>query len=257
MTDRKTWAVVPAAGIGSRFESSLPKQYAQLAGNTVIEHSVGALLESQLFSNIIVVISQSDKWFAENSLAKNKNVMQVYGGDTRAHSVLNGLIALKDRASKNDFVMVHDAARPLLHQEDLFRLAESLKNNGCEEAAGCILAKPIFDTLKQTRSVESGRVVTKTIDREKIWAAQTPQMFRFGVLFSTLQSVLIEAPINPVFEAKGEFLVTDEASAVEYLGHTVKVITSQYENFKITETSDLKLAEFYLAERTKANTNLA
>ncbi len=242
----RLWAVIPAAGTGSRFASTRPKQYLELEGRPVIAHSLQCLLDNSPVENIVVALAAGDAHF--NSLvenADNSRVSTVPGGASRARSVLNGLLALANRASDNDLVMVHDAARPLLHPADLANL---LRVAG-DHAVGAILATPVVDTLKRSRVVnakdvdQAKKIVTPeietTVPREQIWAGQTPQLFRYRILLDALQEAL----------QRDESRVTDEASAVEMAGLHPLLVRSRYLNSKITHPADLALAELVMRSR--------
>ncbi|MDB4404789.1 2-C-methyl-D-erythritol 4-phosphate cytidylyltransferase [bacterium] len=241
------WAIVPAAGIGQRFGCDLPKQYAQLDGREVILHSVQALAESQRFERIVVAISQQDTWFSELPLPSCAKFQVVQGGETRAMSVLHALQALSGLADANDWVLVHDAARPLLSQPVLSHLMNTLDN----DAVGGILATQPHDTIKLAATTDStgGATITRTLNRNTIWQAQTPQMFRYSLLCDAMQAALSGAPHgqseqhNPSVQ-----VITDESSAVELAGLPVRLVVGDPRNLKITTQADLALAEFYLRE---------
>ncbi|MDQ5911125.1 MAG: 2-C-methyl-D-erythritol 4-phosphate cytidylyltransferase [Pseudomonadota bacterium] len=239
------WAVVPAAGAGRRMGSAIPKQYLLLAGQPVIAHTLDILLRHPRLSGVVVAISVEDEWWPEVVAARvtnkpllvvtggaarvtNKPLLVVTGGAERGHSVLNGLDALWERAQPDDWVLVHDAARPCLSVDDLDRLLTEL----AEDAVGGLLAVPVSDTLKQAD--RAGRVAA-TVDRSQLWRALTPQMFRLGLLREALREAL----------ARGQ-IVTDEAAAMEAAGFTPQLIEGRADNLKITRPEDLALAEFYL-----------
>ncbi len=227
------WAIVPAAGIGKRMGSTLPKQYLPLAGRPVIAWTLDTLLHHPLIDGVVVAISGEDEWWPEvaASLAAVKPLRVTTGGAERCHSVLNGLETLRQHADSTDWVLVHDAARPCLAVADLDRLISEL----ADDPVGGLLAAPVRDTLKQADS--SGRVAT-TIDRSRLWHALTPQMFRLGRLRDALNTAL----------ARG-LLVTDEAAAMEAAGFAPRLIEGRADNVKITRPEDLALAEFYLTRR--------
>lgn len=245
--NNKLWAIVPAAGSGRRFGSAIPKQYADLAGLPVIQHSLQTLLDSSLFAGIAVMLASDDTLFSTLPLAEHTNLLQVTGGDSRAHSVFNGLSALESYADEHDWVLIHDAARPLLQRQTLEHFVAAMR----DEAVGGILAATVHDTLKQIhgsveRSTANMLSIHSTIDRSAVLAAQTPQMFRFGLLYSALRSAL-------QFE-KSAAGITDEAAAMELAGQPVKVLLSDLPNLKITTQSDLELAAFYLRREPINNT---
>ncbi len=231
MSDSPTfWAVVPAAGVGKRMQSDRPKQYLPLAGKTVIEHTLGRLVDSGCFAKVAVAISQEDPYWPELDVSSNPFVITAPGGKERADSVLSALNSLGDTASENDWVLVHDAARPCLTVADIHAQIAAL---GHDEVGG-ILALSSHDTLKQVDALN----IERTIDRSTVWRALTPQMFRYGML----KHALTETQGNPA--------VTDEASALEIQGFTPKIVEGRPDNIKITRPEDLALAEFYLEQQT-------
>lgn len=227
------WAVVPAAGIGSRMASDRPKQYLPLQDKTVIEHSLRHLLSHDLIEAVYLPLAEHDEYWPELAISQHPKINTVLGGAERADSVLNALKAMANVASDRDWVLVHDAARPCLQQQSLNHLIESLS----EDSSGGILANPVNDTIKK---VAQGEEIVETVDRSELWQAQTPQMFRYGVLRKSLQQALI-----------AQSKITDEASAVEWAGHTAKVVSGPSDNIKITRAEDLSLAEFILGRQSE------
>ena len=224
----KIWAVVPAAGVGKRMQADKPKQYLTLSGKTVIEHTLHRLLDASVFSAVAVAISEQDPYWPELTVSRHPDVISAAGGKERADSVLSALKALT-QAHEQDWVMVHDAARPCLTTMDILALLQNLEH----DAIGGILAVPSHDTLK---SVEAGEI-TGSVDRNKVWRALTPQMFRFGLLRDALQ------------QAEGNAAVTDEASALELKGLKPKIVEGRVDNIKITRPEDLALAQFYMEQQ--------
>ncbi len=224
----RLWAVVPAAGQGSRFGAELPKQYSPLAGKTVIEHSLDALLRCPELAGIVVALHADDKDFAQLSCAKHPKVTQVAGGRERADSVALAMASLTD-AEAHDWVLVHDAARPCLSEQDL----QTLLFKGRSHAVGAILAARVVDTVK--RASDEQEAVT-TVDRNNLWRALTPQLFRYGALREALEYCRERA-----------LPVTDEASAMEHLGGQVLLVEGSHRNIKITYPDDLTIAEVFLA----------
>lgn len=222
------WAVVPAAGVGRRMGMALPKQYLPLAGFSVIVHALHTLLQHPRISGVVVVIGAGDVWWDRIRLAPEKPLLQATGGEERCHSVLNGLQTLADWAAPDDWVLVHDAARPCLLAADLDRLMTTLQ----DDPVGGLLAVPVRDTLK--RADPEGRVCA-TVDRAGLWHALTPQMFRFNLLRDALQDALAR-----------HLLVTDDAAAIEAAGWAPRLVEGRADNIKITRPEDLALAEFYL-----------
>lgn len=225
----RCWAVVPAAGIGARVGAGTPKQYLSLAGRTVLEHSIAPLLDCADIGRVVVAVAAGDGWWPQLPVACHPRIASVVGGAERCHSVLAGLDALAGEAAGEDWVLVHDAARPCLPPEDLQRLLDTLR----EQPVGGLLAVPVADTLKR---VEGGQVLG-TVDRSALWRALTPQMFRFGLLRAALRRALEEGR-----------LVTDEAHAVELAGHLPQVVEGSARNIKITRPEDVALAAFYLTQ---------
>ena len=219
-------ALVPAAGLGARMGGELPKQYLPLAGQPMILHALATLCGNPDITMVVAVLAPDDQHFAGYDWAGFGSKLQpLYcGGVTRAESVLNGLIVAE--LEPDDWVLVHDAARPCLSSEQLSRLIAEVR----EDETGGLLAVPVADTLK--RADDAGRVAS-TERREGLWQAQTPQMFRAGLLLQALVS-------------KPD--VTDDASAIEALGLRPKLVMSESTNFKVTYPEDIKLAELLLAQ---------
>jgi 2-C-methyl-D-erythritol 4-phosphate cytidylyltransferase len=226
---KKCWAVVPAAGVGKRMQADRPKQYLPLAGKTVIEHTLARLLQSGAFHAVAVAISIEDPYWPELEISKHPNVITAPGGKERADSVLSALKALQGKAAENDWVLVHDAARPCLTAADIHLQIDTLQN----DAVGGILALSSHDTLKHV----DGDSITATVDRKHIWRALTPQMFKYGMLRDALQ------------QTEGNPAITDEASALELLGMQPKIVEGRPDNIKITRPEDLALAQFYMEQQ--------
>ncbi|WP_020482989.1 2-C-methyl-D-erythritol 4-phosphate cytidylyltransferase [Methylomonas sp. MK1] len=225
----KCWAVVPAAGVGKRMQADRPKQYLPLAGKTVIEHTLNRLLQSGAFQAVAVAISVEDPYWPELDVSKHPDVITAPGGKERADSVLSALKSLQSQAAEEDWVLVHDAARPCLTASDIHLQIDTLKN----DAVGGILALSSHDTLKHV----DGDTITATIDRKHVWRALTPQMFKYGMLRDALQ------------QTEGNPAVTDEASALELLGYKPKIVEGRPDNIKITRPEDLALAQFYMEQQ--------
>jgi 2-C-methyl-D-erythritol 4-phosphate cytidylyltransferase len=221
------YALVPAAGFGSRMGGELPKQYLLLAGQPMIFHALATLCACADIATVFVVLAPGDTQFHQYDWSTFGDKLQpLYcGGATRAESVTNGLMAAE--LEQDDWVLVHDAARPCLSQTQLARLIAELR----DDEVGGLLAVPVADTLKRA---DAEQRVAYTENRDRLWQAQTPQMFRTGLLLQAL----LTAP-----------KVTDEASAVEALGLHPKLVASETTNFKVTYPQDIKLAEFLLRER--------
>ncbi len=225
------WAVVPAAGIGRRMGAATPKQYLELAGRALIAHAVGCLAGHPQIAAVVVALAAGDRWWPRVREAEGLAAIETTGGATRADSVLAGLAALAGHADPEDWVLVHDAARPCLRGDDLERLIAA----GAGHPDGALLAIPVRDTVK--RADPAGRVVA-TVERSGLWRAQTPQMFRLGALREALAAAL----------AAGH-TVTDEAQAMERAGAAPLLVEGCAENIKVTTPADLALAELYLRAR--------
>ena len=228
-------ALVPAAGSGSRFAASQPKQYQPLSGKPLLWHAVAALARAPV-ETVFVVLAPEDKVFATYDWSGFAGKIETLycGGETRRDSVYNGLVAAMADVQADDWVLVHDAARPCLPPADLARLYEECRN----DEIGGILALPIADTVKRAGKDEGGaQRIAGTEDRNQLWLAQTPQMFRAGLLAQALR------------QAKGS--ITDEASAVEQLGLKPRLVPGSRENLKVTWPEDLALAQSILARRSK------
>ena len=233
MSDKsKHLAVVPAAGASTRMGADIPKQYLLLTGRTVLEHSLDALLSCGRIATVVLVLSADDEHWPEiKDRYKDSRVETVSGGAERCHSVLNGLDHLAGTAGDNDWVLVHDAARPCVRQQDIEMLMTTLEN----DPVGGLLGMPVADTMKQ---VDAEGEVIQTVERNGLWRALTPQMFRLGPLRDALQQAI----------ASG-VMVTDDAAAMEMLGFRPHMVKGHADNIKITRPGDLQLAEFYLQSR--------
>lgn len=219
------FALVPAAGSGSRMGGELPKQYLPLSGRPLIEHTVCALATHPRIDKVYVVLSPEDGWWEGQGIAHDKLSVLRCGGAARADSVMNGLKAIAGDIAGDDWVLVHDAARPCLRAEHLDRMLAEL----ADDEVGGILAVPVADTLKRA---EAAQRIAATVPREGLWQAQTPQMFRHALLLQALQ-------------AAGS-AVTDEASAIEHMGFKPKLVEGDARNLKVTYPRDLELAALIL-----------
>jgi 2-C-methyl-D-erythritol 4-phosphate cytidylyltransferase/2-C-methyl-D-erythritol 2,4-cyclodiphosphate synthase len=230
---RGLWAIVPAAGRGERFASaslSIPKQYTPLLGKSMLEWSLRALLTEPRIHGIVVVLAAGDERWSE--VARNLDspkVLTTIGGAHRQDSVMNGLEYLAAKAQADDWVLVHDAARPCLRGNDVGALVDALENRPAGAAAGIggvVLAAPIVDTVK--RELANG---LETVDRAGLWRALTPQVFAYGQLRSALEDA-----------ASAGVAVTDEAQAMERLGIRAVLVPGSPFNIKVTRAEDLELA---------------
>ena len=224
----KAWIVVPAAGVGSRFGGDMPKQYQQLLGKPVIEHTLERLLELQ-DAQIVVAVSQADTLWQQLPVFQSPRIQTTLGGDERADSVRMALETLQGRAEQDDWVLVHDVARPCVRVQDIQNLMTTLTSH----KVGGILATPISDTVKRiVKQAAHQSDIDSTEDRSQLWAAQTPQMFRYGLLLESLQSA-VQQQCPP----------TDESAAIEELGYTPSVVEGSRDNIKITRLEDMAIAE--------------
>jgi 2-C-methyl-D-erythritol 4-phosphate cytidylyltransferase len=223
---RHYFALIPAAGIGTRMGADLPKQYLPLAGKPVLQHVLDTFSSTASIAHTFVVVSADDPHVDPMMAAagsRNVTVLRV-GGATRQQSVLNGLQAMRDAVADDDRVLVHDAARPGLTSALIDSLIDTLR----DDAVGGLLAMPVVDTLKRA---DDGQRIAATVARDGLWSAQTPQMFSYALLHRALSA---------------SDTVTDEASAVEALGLKPKLVEGSPRNFKITMAQDLALAELFL-----------
>ncbi|MBE9515811.1 MAG: 2-C-methyl-D-erythritol 4-phosphate cytidylyltransferase [Proteobacteria bacterium] len=238
-TDSRVWAIIPAAGVGSRMGGDIPKQYLSLGNKPVILHTLERLAQVPSIERLVVGLSAEDQYWPE-MLADVESVagktVEIYvGGKERADTVLNGLLAIEGKAKESDWVLVHDAARPCVRVSDIEQLLDKVRH----DQVGGLLALPVADTVKRandkTRSVE-------TVPRDHLWRALTPQVFPYGALKSALQRAL-----------ENSVPVTDEASAMEYAGSQPLLVTGHSDNIKITHPEDLKMAELFLSMQEKTS----
>jgi 2-C-methyl-D-erythritol 4-phosphate cytidylyltransferase len=229
---KKLWAVVPAAGIGSRTGVDTPKQYREVNGKKIIEHILERLSMHPRIAGIVVAISSGDRHWDTITLPDNAAVIAVEGGAERHHSVLNALHRLSQMIAANDWVLVHDAARPCVRQDDIDKLINSV----IDHPVGGILGVPVSDTMKR---VDENNQIVETVSRAGLWHAQTPQMFRLAALTAAIEHAIQTcAPI------------TDEAGAVELQGLTPLMVEGHRDNIKITEPDDFMRAALYLQQQT-------
>jgi len=228
------WVLIPAAGIGRRMRSKVAKQYLQLQGKPILEHTLSLFISHPKVKKIIVILHEDDQQWPKLSVSHHEKLQTVKGGKTRADSVMQGLQFLETFAAPNDcdWVLVHDALRPCLLPEVLHRLLAQVETH----PIGGLLALPIAETLKK---LDAEQCVIQTIPRQDLWMAQTPQMFRYHLL----QKAMREA-------ARKKIHMTDEASAIECLGMRPLVVKGDRRNIKITWPQDLVWAEKILLEST-------
>ena len=220
----RIWAVVPAAGVGLRYRSTIPKQYLPLCGIPIILHSINRLLKIKEIKEVFVVLSPEDTFWQKLDYSHPK-LKTTLGGCRRSESVSNALNDLSAKADEEDWVLVHDAVRPCVSQSDIQKLIEAIRN----EDIGGLLAYPLSDTIKE---VDDGLSVRKTIARENLWSAMTPQLFRYGLLRKAYTEAILTG-----------LSITDEASAIELLGLRPKIIQGKKTNIKMTHAEDMALAE--------------
>ncbi len=240
----KIWALVPSAGKGLRFGIDVPKQYLTVAGQVILDHVLDALLKIDVFEIILVPVAPEDWRFKKIKHAKHQKVVSIKGGFERSDTVLLGLQWLEMHgASKTDWVFVHDAARPLITQNELYALLDAIVITGCP---GAILGAPVADTLKCVDDVfsffkKTDYLVVETVDRLKIWHAMTPQVFRL----SDLKDALISAK-------ELGLTVNDESQAMEAINNMPWLIQGSRSNIKLTYFEDLELINAILSLRLES-----
>ncbi len=221
-------ALLPAAGVGARMQTDMPKQYLSIHGRPMLWHALQVFERHPRIERLYVVLSPADDWWSAHDWSGLRKLAVLRcGGATRALSVLHGLRAMRDEVAADDWVLVHDAARPCFTAALLDRLLAEVG----DDPVGGILAAPVADTLKREGKV---RRIAETVPREGLWGAQTPQMFRHGLLLSALERA-----------GSG---VTDEASAVEALGYAPRLVESDRSNLKVTFPDDLEVAAWRLSQ---------
>lgn len=225
------YVVIPAAGGGTRFGAKTPKQYLRVGGKTILEHTISIFLRENWVKQLVIPIALDDHFFYQLPVANHPKVVSLKGQNTRAHSVANATTFLMEHAHENDWVLVHDAVRPCLHRNDLNNLIDTLQ----EDTVGGILAAQVQDTMKQGKTC-----IDKTLPREYLWHALTPQMFRLKLVHTALMHCLDEG-----------VAITDDASALEYCGHKVKLVQSLEANPKLTYPRDKDYIAMLLAQKQK------
>lgn len=219
------WAVIPAAGSGSRMQQERPKQYLEFHGKTIIEHCLDRLLSHAGIDGAVIVLQADDGFWEKLDYRSSKPIFITDGGAERQHSVYSGLTTLQYRCGNDAIALVHDAVRPLVSHQDLNHVIAAARSH----TAGAILATPLNDTLKrQTGDMQ----IADTIPRQGLWRALTPQVFHLQVLLNALKRVNDQ-----------EIAVTDDAQAVELAGYNPELVAGNAENLKITTPADLALAE--------------
>jgi len=236
--DSAVWAVIPAAGMGSRMGSFTPKQYLHIQGKSLLQHTVETVVNCPGITSVVVALAANDTDWNALDVSRHQQVHTVVGGETRADSVVAALKFVCNKAGDNAMALVHDAARALTSTSDIVALMQAV---AAKPEQGGLLAVPVQDTLKRATSVPpDGVQVDSTVSRDNLWQAQTPQMFRAGLLLNALQ-------YNSDAATRGD--ITDEASAMERMGYSPVMIQSTSPNFKITTSVDLDLASAYLQAR--------
>ncbi len=228
----KYWAVIPAAGVGKRMQADRPKQYLELHGKTILEQTLDRLLSIPEISGAIVSISEGDEYWPQLKYNHSKPVHVAKGGKERSDSVLNALHLLEIHVDcpEEVFVLVHDAARPCVRVDDIQLLIDR-----ASDIQGGLLSLSVRDTMKRG---DEHQCVDHTVERDNLWHALTPQMFRLDLLANALQTA----------QEKGR-AITDDASAMELEGYRPKLIDAHEDNIKITRSFDLKLAHLYLQQQ--------
>jgi len=220
------FALIPAAGVGARMGATSPKQYLKIGGKPMLRHTLDAFLSSELIAHTFVVVSPDDPYIDAVAPSHGVTILRC-GGATRMESVRNGLAVLASTLSGSDWVLVHDAARPGLTAD----LIEKLITGTGDHPAGGLLALPVVDTVKRCLDGEA----CGTVPRSGLWLAQTPQMFRYQLLREALAA------------AHDPTAITDDASAVEALGLSPRLVEGHPRNLKVTQPDDIRIAEMYLA----------
>lgn len=233
------WCIVPAAGSGRRMGAELPKQYLPLLGKTLCEHTLDRLLDLPCWERVLVCVAPGDSMWHRLPVSQYERIVTVAGGNERSDSVLNALQALAHEAVADDWVLVHDVARPCVLRADIERLIETVEADTA--ACGGILATPVRDTMKRA---DAYGYIAETVERSGLWHALTPQMFRFGLLYDALQQA-----------SDAGVTITDEASALEWAGHAPLLVEGRADNIKATRPADLPLIIHTLQQQHAAQEN--
>jgi 2-C-methyl-D-erythritol 4-phosphate cytidylyltransferase len=232
--DHKIWAIVPAAGIGKRMQSAIPKQYLPLNGRPVLEHTLNHLMSNSRVSGLVIALQAGDPHWPDITIDSKKTVLQAAGGEERADSVLNAINLLFEQPEFNeqtDWVLVHDAVRACVRSQDIDKLITEV----AQDKNGGLLALPVRDTMKRQHSKQSVSTVASTVEREDLWHALTPQYFPASSLKAALETAQRE-----------NMSITDESSAMERAGFSPRLVIGSEDNIKITRPDDLRLASLYL-----------
>jgi len=229
---QKIWAIIPAAGIGARMASAVPKQYLSLGQHAVIDVTLQKIISLPFIAGVVVALHPNDTHWPTLVCAQHKKIHTVVGGDTRQASVAAALAYLSTQnTAKEDWLFVHDAARPCVSVAKIHELCATAIRENC----AAILAKPISDTVKKSNN---GTHIDTTKNRDTLWLAHTPQVFRVNELVQALE-----------FAKANDIQFTDEASAVEAMGNPVRLVVDTSTNIKITRPEDLALAQFILEQQ--------
>ncbi len=224
-SNASVWAVIPASGTGSRMQSDTAKQYLRFQGKTILEHCLDRLLSHSRIDGAILVLREDDTLWDQLGYNSSKPVFTAKGGQERQHSVYNGLATLQCKMGNDTIALIHDAVRPLVSHLDLSTVIDAAR----QHAVGAILASKVTDTLKrQADNME----IASTLPREGLWRALTPQVFHLPVLLNALKESIHQ-----------NRAITDDAQAVESIGHFPLLVAGSADNFKITTPGDLALAE--------------
>jgi len=232
VSSSELYAVIPAAGLGSRMNTDIPKQYLKINGTSILDHTIERMLQIASLEKMVIVLDQLTYEQDSTMFAKTRRVDTCVGGASRAESVRNGLLHLSKNAASDSGVMVHDAARPCVRVSEINRLITETTG----KTDGGLLAMPVVDTIKRA---DEYKRTAETIDRSQLWRAATPQLFPFAILLEALNKALEEG-----------VEITDEASAMEYAGYSPKLVECSADNIKVTTPTDLVLAEHYLSAQT-------
>ena len=238
---KKVWVVIPAAGIGKRMQSETPKQYIKIQGKTILEHTLDCFINHPEIAGCVVALASDDPYWKSLNVHTTAGKFPLYtveGGTERSDSVAQALdyLSVIEKLKEDSWVMVHDAARPCLSQQDITRLLSLT----AKEGSGGILASPVRDTMKRAKPSES--IISHTEPRDDLWHALTPQLFKLGELTEALEYCL-ENGID----------VTDEASAMEAKDYTVSLVEGDSSNIKVTRPADIELATWLLSQKEKTN----
>ncbi len=223
-SEPKHWLIIPAAGIGSRMAADIPKQYLKIHDKSILQTTIEAMASSKRFEGVFVGLNPDDRYFSSLSIESEAPIATYIGGAERAETVLAGLNALSPLAASDDWVWVHDAARPRISESEISDLEEELRKTD----VGALLVLPSTDTMKQ----QSRDGELKTVDRTTLWRAQTPQVFRYGKLLEALKAGL-----------SADWVITDESSAIERAGFAPRLVVGNGRNIKVTLPEDLAVAE--------------